>query len=55
MKISIRDLAGVIVGVTLFFLYVSSVRPVGWFDSVVGLILAGVGFYFSKKIKGFKK
>ena len=32
-----------------FLVYVSNVRPVGWFDSVVGLVIAGAILFYTKK------
>lgn len=55
MRLSIRDIVGILFGAGLFYLYVSSTRPVGWFDSVVGLILFAVGFLFVRKFRGLKR
>ena len=44
MTICTRDVVGVILGVGIFFFYVSNTRPVGWFDSVVGPIVGIAGF-----------
>lgn len=54
MKISISTIIGIVAGVFTFMLYVSNVRPVGWFDSLVGLILGVVVFIVVKKFKGLK-
>lgn len=54
MKLSISTIAGIILGASTFMFYVSSVRPVGWFDSVVGLILGAVVFIVVKTFKGIK-
>ena len=54
VKLSVRDVLGIVCGVALFYFYVSNTRPVGWFDSVVGLVLFFVGVYFVKNFKGFK-
>ena len=55
MKFSIQSLVAIIIGVAIFLFYVSNVRPVGWFDSLVGLILGGIVFYAVKKFRGFTK
>ena len=55
MSLSIRDIVGMLFGAGLFYLYVSSTRPVGWFDSVVGLILFAAGFLFVRQFKGIKR
>ncbi len=55
MKFSINTILGIVLGVAAFFFYVSNVRPVGWFDSVFGLLLAGIVFLIVKKFKGIKK
>ena len=34
--------------------FVANVRPVGWFDSLVGMILGVVVFIVVKNFKGFK-
>ena len=54
MKISIKTLISLILSVSVFYLYVSNVRPVGWFDSIVGMILAVILFIVIKRFKGFK-
>jgi hypothetical protein len=54
MTLSKRDIAGIAVGLLLFFFYVSNTRPVGWFDSVVGLTLFAIGFFFIKFFKGIR-
>jgi uncharacterized BrkB/YihY/UPF0761 family membrane protein len=55
MKLSIRGTLGIIAGASVFYLYVTNTRPVGWFDAVVGLILFAVVFLFIKRFKGFKR
>ena len=55
MKISIRSVIGIILGVLVCVAYVRLNAPVGWFDSVVGLSLAVVVFVVVKAFKGFKK
>jgi uncharacterized BrkB/YihY/UPF0761 family membrane protein len=55
MKLGLRDIVGILVGVTFFYFYVSNTRPVGWFDSVVGIILFAVGFWFVKNFRGLKR
>ena len=42
-------------GIYVFMFYVSNVRPVGWFDSLVGMVLALIAFLVVKNFKGFKK
>ena len=55
MRLSIRDVIGIILGGAMFLFYVSNTRPVGWFDSVVGLLLFAAVFFAVKTFKGFKK
>ena len=54
MKIDISTIIGIVLGVSTFMFFVSNVRPVGWFDSLVGMILGVLVFIFVKKFKGFK-
>ena len=54
MRLSISTILGIILGVATFMFYVSNVRPVGWFDSVVGITLGIIVFVASKKFKGFR-
>ena len=54
MRFSISTIIGIILGVSTFMLFVSNVRPVGWFDSLVGMILGVVVFIVVKNFKGFK-
>ena len=54
MRFSISTIIGIILGVSTFMLFVSNVRPVGWFDSLVGMILSVVVFIVVKNFKGFK-
>ncbi len=54
MKFSISTILGIILGATIFIFYVSNVRPVGWFDSLVGIILGVIVFVVVKRFKGFK-
>lgn len=54
MRFSISTIIGIVLGVSTFMFYVSNVRPVSWFDSLVGLILAVVVFTVVKKFKGLK-
>ena len=54
MRLSKSTILGLILGVVVFFAFVNSVRPVGWFDSVTGMVLAVVVFVLVKKFKGFK-
>ena len=55
MTLSIRDVIGIILGGAMFLFYVSNTRPVGWFDSVVGLLLFAAVFFVVKTFKGFKR
>ena len=54
MRFSISTIIGIILGVSTFMFFVSNVRPVGWFDSLVGMILGVVVFIVVKNFKGFK-
>ena len=45
LKVSIPQISGIILAVATFYFYVSNVRPVGWFDSVVALVLAAIVYY----------
>ena len=54
MRFSISTIIGIFLGASTFWFYVSSVRPVGWFDSIVGMILFGIVFVVVKKFEGFK-
>lgn len=54
MKFSISTIIGLALGITAFVFYVSNVRPVGWFDSLVGMILGVVVFFVVKNFKGIK-
>ena len=54
MRFSISTIIGIIMGVSTFMFFVSNVRPVGWFDSLVGMILGVVVFIVVKNFKGFK-
>ena len=54
MRFSISTIIGIVFGVSTFMFYVSNVRQVGWFDSLVGLILGVVVFIVVKKFKGLK-
>jgi uncharacterized BrkB/YihY/UPF0761 family membrane protein len=54
MKISIKTLISLIFSISTFYLYVSNVRPVGWFDSLIGMFLAAIVFFVVKRFKGFK-
>ena len=40
MNISFKTVFCLGISVSLFLMYVSQVRPVGWFDSVVALIIS---------------
>ena len=54
MKFSISTLIGIGLGVMTFMFYVSNVRPVGWFDSIVGMALGLIVFIVVKRFKGLK-
>ena len=52
---SVRTIIGIILGVSVFIFYVSNVRPVGRFDSLVGLFLGVTILIVVKKFKGITK
>ena len=52
---NLSTVIGIILGVLTFLFYVSNVRPVGWFDSVVAVTLAVIVFIAVKNFKGMKK
>tara|TARA_B100000959_G_C14790553_1_gene545393 strand:- start:307 stop:471 length:165 start_codon:yes stop_codon:yes gene_type:complete len=54
MRFSYLTVIGIILGVSVFIFYVSNVRPVGWFDSLVGMVLGLIVFIVVKRFKGFK-
>tara|TARA_B100000902_G_C26637557_1_gene587490 strand:+ start:162 stop:326 length:165 start_codon:yes stop_codon:yes gene_type:complete len=54
MRFSISTIIATAFGVMTFLFYVSNVRPVGWFDSIVGMILAVIVFFVVKRFKGIK-
>ena len=54
MRFSISTIIGILLGISTFIFYVSNVRPVSWFDSLVGLILGVVVYIVVKKFKGLK-
>ena len=54
MRFSISTIIGIFLGVSTFIFFVSNVRPVGWFDSLVGIILGIIVFVVVKRFKGFK-
>ena len=54
MKISTSTVTGIVLGVSTFLFFVSNVRPVGWFDSLVGMILGVIVFVVVKRFEGFK-
>ena len=54
MRFSISTIIGIVLGVSTFMFYVSNVRPVGWFDSLVGMVLGAVVFVVVKTFKGVK-
>ena len=55
MTLSTKDVIGIICGVTIFLFYVSNTRPVGWFDSLIGLILGVAVYIAAKRFKGFRR
>ncbi len=54
MRFSISTIIGLILGISTFMFYVSNVAPVGWFDSLVAMILAVIVFVVVITFKGFK-
>ena len=52
MKIKLSTIVFVTISAVVGFTYIRLVRPVGWFDAVVGIVLAVAAFYFLKRIKG---
>tara|TARA_B100001059_G_scaffold202088_1_gene209864 strand:+ start:1020 stop:1184 length:165 start_codon:yes stop_codon:yes gene_type:complete len=54
MRFSISTIISIILGVSAFIFYVSNVRPVGWFDSLVGIIIGFIVFLIVKNFKGLK-
>ena len=54
MKFSISTIIGLVLGISAFVFYVSNVRPVGWFDSLVGMVLGVIVFFIVKNFKGIK-
>ena len=54
MRFSISTIIGILLGVSTFIFFVSNVRPVGWFDSLIGMVLGVIVFLVVKKFKGFK-
>lgn len=54
MRFSISTIIAIILGVAAFMFYVSNVRPVGWFDSLVGMIIGVIVFIVIKNFKGLK-
>ncbi len=54
MRFSISTLIAIGLGIMTFLFYVSNVRPVGWFDSIVGIILGVIVFIVVKRFKGIK-
>ena len=54
MRFSISTIIAIAFGVMAFLFYVSNVRPVGWFDSIVGMILGIIVFVVVKRFKGIK-
>ena len=54
MRFSKRTVFGIVLGVAAFAGYVSMVRPVSWFDSLVGMILFGIVFFVVMRFQGFK-
>ena len=54
MRFSISTIIGDVLGAATFVSYTSLVRPVDWFDSLIGMILAVIVFVVVKKFKGLK-
>ena len=42
---SLKLTLSILASIAVFSFYVSMVRPVGWFDAVIGLILAILTFF----------
>jgi len=55
VKLSVKDIIGILVGFGLMSLYISNARPIGWFDSIVGFTLFFLGFCFVKYFKGLRR
>jgi membrane associated rhomboid family serine protease len=55
MKIKIKTFIALLIALGVFIMFVSIVRPVGWFDSVFALVMAVIAFFFVKNFKGFMK
>tara|TARA_B100000902_G_C27009459_1_gene764001 strand:+ start:24 stop:188 length:165 start_codon:yes stop_codon:yes gene_type:complete len=54
MRFSVSTIVALILGVSAFAFYVSNVRPVGWFDSIVGMVIGLIVFIIVKNFKGIK-
>ena len=54
MRFSVSTVIGIVLGVSAFMFFVFNVRPVGWFDSLVGMIFGVIVFVVVKKFRGFK-
>ena len=54
LKFDLRTVVGVVLAAAVFFAYVANVRPVSWFDALVGLIFGVATFVIVKKFAGFK-
>ena len=50
----VRTVIAIVLAVTTMVFYFRITRPVGWFDAVVALILAGIVFYIVKKFRGIE-
>ena len=55
MNIKIKTFFALLIALGVFIMFVSIVRPVGWFDSVFALLMAIISFFFIKNFKGFVK
>ena len=54
LKFDLRTVVGAVLAAAVFFAYVANVRPVSWFDALVGLIFGVATFVIVKKFAGFK-
>jgi len=53
MNVSFKTIFCLLISSSIFFVYVSQVRPVGWFDSVVALVIS-VGCFIWLRFKVLK-
>ena len=54
LRFDLRTVVGAVLAAAVFFSYVTNVRPVSWFDALVGLIFGAATFVIVKKFAGFK-